>query len=61
MLPDPVLEKLRRAAGSKRALFRTAEQRQLIPEILSVLDSADAANSFEVVQALSHPHPAMRW
>lgn len=61
MLPEPVLEELGRAAGSKRALFRTAEQRQLIPEILSVLDSAYAANFSQVVQALSHPHPAMRW
>lgn len=61
LIPEPVLEELGREAGSKYDVLRTETQKQLVPQMLAVIDAGDRGDTDALVQALSHSSPAVRY
>ncbi len=61
VIPEPVLEELGREAGMKYRLMETNKQKELIPEILAVLDASNRGRLSLLVASLQNSSPAIRY
>ncbi|MEO2031444.1 MAG: sulfatase-like hydrolase/transferase [Planctomycetaceae bacterium] len=61
VIPEPVLEELGREAGNKYRLMKTHAQKELVPEILAVLDAGNRGRLGLLISSLQHSSPAIRY
>jgi len=61
LIPEPILEDKGKQYGSKYAVMLQAENKDLLKDILSAIDSCDAGDKAAIEAALSSSEPSIRY
>ncbi len=61
LIPEPILEDKGKACGSKYAVMLQAENKDLLKDILAVIDASDAADAGIIKASLRSREPAIRY
>jgi arylsulfatase A-like enzyme len=61
LIPEPILEELGKEAGNKYFVLQKDAQKDLVPEILVVMEASDRGDVGALITALQHTSPAIRY
>ena len=61
LIPEPILEELGNQLGNKYLVMQDESRRDLVPQLLTVIDAGDRGDTEQLVEALQHHSPSVRY